>query len=492
MTDTSTCSLRIFLCHSFADKPAVRELYQRLQADGFEPWLDEEDLLPGQDWQREIPKAVRNSDVVIVCLSKGSITKAGYVHKEIKFALDVADEQPEDAVFLIPLKLEECDVPDRLSLWHAVSLFRVDGYERLLKALRLRAASLNALDASAPAASPPASSPAGPSSSVSNVSGGVNIGGDAQVGNDVVGRDKVIRATTYIEHATFIQSTAPVPVGQADRSREEASASDVQTWGGVEFVRIPAGKFLMGSREDNPLASDSEKPRHSIEIAYDYWLARYPVTNEQFVRFVEATARKIDLDKNWSNKADHPVVNVTWREALEYCNWLQTLLGRDLPATAGRVRLPTEAEWEKAARGDLSHAADRGDPEEAREWPWGNEFDKAKCNSEEGGRKSTTPVGAYSPQGDSLSGLADMVGNVWEWTVSLWGLDLFQPQYRYPYQPNDGREKLDAPPAVYRVVRGGAFNSRQGSVRVAYRYWFDSRARSDSVGFRVAVAPRLF
>ncbi|HTP10322.1 MAG TPA: TIR domain-containing protein, partial [Anaerolineae bacterium] len=89
-------SLRIFLCHSSADKPAVRELYQRLRADGFAPWLDEEDLLPGQDWQHEIPKVVRNADAVIVCLSHGSITKTGYVQKEIKFALDVADEQPED------------------------------------------------------------------------------------------------------------------------------------------------------------------------------------------------------------------------------------------------------------------------------------------------------------------------------------------------------------------------------------------------------------
>jgi hypothetical protein len=89
----SSRALRVFLCHASADKPAVRELYQRLRAAGFEPWLDEEDLLPGQDWQYEIPKAVRQSDVVIVCLSRGSITKAGYVQKEIKFALDAADEQ---------------------------------------------------------------------------------------------------------------------------------------------------------------------------------------------------------------------------------------------------------------------------------------------------------------------------------------------------------------------------------------------------------------
>ena len=91
---TSTRPLRVFLFHSSDDKTAVRNLYQRLRAEGFDPWLDEENLLPGQDWRLEIPKAVRNTDVVIVCLSRGFVKKAGYGQKEIKLALDVADEQP--------------------------------------------------------------------------------------------------------------------------------------------------------------------------------------------------------------------------------------------------------------------------------------------------------------------------------------------------------------------------------------------------------------
>ncbi len=488
-TSPSSRSLRIFLCHASRDKLAVRELYQRLCADGFEVWFDEENLLPGQDWQSEIPRAVRQAEVVIVCLSRRSITKAGYVQKEIKFALDVADEQPEGAIFLIPLKLEECDTPERLSRWHAVNVFRANGYERLLKALRFRAESVGAIDASDSPS--PATAIAAAASSVSNVSGGVNVAGDAQVGNDVVGRDKIVQATTYIEHATIIQSAPPAATDQVDRSGEETAASKVQTWGGVEFVRIPAGKFLMGSAEDDPLASEAEKPRHVVDLLYDYWLARYPVTNEQFARFVAAAARPIELGKNWSNKADHPVVNINWHEALEYSNWLNTLAKDSKLAQGLVVRLPTEAEWEKAARGELSLVADEGDTEGTREWPWGNEFDKARCNSEEGGKKGTTSVGVYSPQGDSPYGIADLAGNVWEWTVSLWGLDLFHPQYRYPYQPQDGREKLDAPQSVYRVVRGGAFNSRSSSVRAAYRYWFDPRARSDGVGFRVVLAPRI-
>jgi formylglycine-generating enzyme required for sulfatase activity len=325
--------------------------------------------------------------------------------------------------------------------------------------------------------------------STSNVSGGVAIDSEqVTIGGDVIGRDKIIQAGTYIEHATIIQAPQTPAI-------EEPLDPNARTWGGVEFIRIPAGSFLMGSPDDNALASDAEKPQHTVEIGYDYWIARYPVTNEQFARFIDAALRPIVLDKNWSSKADHPVVNINWREALEYCNWLQSIIGKDLPANVGRVRLPTEAEWEKAARGNLAPVADWGDTEGARkrdrEWPWGNEFDKRNCNSEESGKKTTTSVGLYSPDGDSPYGLADMAGNVWEWTVSLWGLDLFHPQYRYPYQPQDGREKLDASSAIYRVVRGGAFNSRSSSVRCAYRYWYDPRARSDSVGFRVVIGPRL-
>lgn len=130
--------LQVFLCHSSSDKPKVRELYQRLRNDGISPWLDEEDLLPGFDWQIEIPKAVQSSDVVIVCLSKDSVTKTGYVQKEIKQALDVADEQPEGRIFIIPLKLEECDIPKRLSRWQWVNLFSDNGYQRLLRSLSIR------------------------------------------------------------------------------------------------------------------------------------------------------------------------------------------------------------------------------------------------------------------------------------------------------------------------------------------------------------------
>lgn len=134
--------LRVFLCHSSNDKPVVRDLYRRLREDGVSPWLDEEDLLPGQKWEVEIPKAVRSSDAVIVCLSRISTTKKGYVNKELQYALDIANEYPEDTIFLIPLRLEECDVPQSLADRHWVNFYEERGYELLMRALRRRAGTL--------------------------------------------------------------------------------------------------------------------------------------------------------------------------------------------------------------------------------------------------------------------------------------------------------------------------------------------------------------
>jgi rod shape-determining protein MreB and related proteins len=135
--------LRIFLCHSSDDKPIVRELYQQLIADEFQPWLDEKDLLPGQEWAQEIHKRVRKSDVVIICLSKRSIKKAGFVQKEIRIALDTSDEQPEDTIFIIPIRLDECEVPDSLKRWQWVDFFQEDGYKQLTRSLRHRQKSIS-------------------------------------------------------------------------------------------------------------------------------------------------------------------------------------------------------------------------------------------------------------------------------------------------------------------------------------------------------------
>lgn len=134
--------LKIFLCHASDDKFAIRPLYENLLKEGFDVWLDEEELIPGQYWRDIIPEAVRNSDIVVVCLSNRSVSKEGYVQKEVRAALDAADEKPEDTIYLIPAKLEECNVPKRLNNVHWVDLFKERGYEKLVKALDIRAKSL--------------------------------------------------------------------------------------------------------------------------------------------------------------------------------------------------------------------------------------------------------------------------------------------------------------------------------------------------------------
>jgi len=140
---TRNRKLKVFLCHSKDDKTKVLELYRRLVADGFDAWLDEDKLLPGQDWDLEIRKAVRNSDTVVVCISKSSTTKEGYIQKELRLALDVADEKPEGTIFLIPARLEDCNVPSRISRFQWVDLFEETGYSKLIESLHLRMDDLN-------------------------------------------------------------------------------------------------------------------------------------------------------------------------------------------------------------------------------------------------------------------------------------------------------------------------------------------------------------
>jgi formylglycine-generating enzyme required for sulfatase activity len=270
------------------------------------------------------------------------------------------------------------------------------------------------------------------------------------------------------------EETGPVEKG----AQPGAESRDRRTWAGMEFVRVPAGRFLMGSKEDNPLAGDDEKPQHALELP-ELWIGRTPVTNAQFEEFVQATgyqtlAEQKKSGSNWrqprgqgrglEGKADHPVVQVSWQDAKAYCDWLSQAFPAELPP-GGRFRLPTEAEWEKAARGEF-----------ANEWPWGEQApDPSRCNIVESKIGDTTPVGSYSPQGDSPYGAADMAGNVWEWTGSL-----YKP---YPYDPSDGRE--DERGAGSRVVRGGSWDYYRYLARCASRYWNEPASFYDDLGFRL-------
>jgi formylglycine-generating enzyme required for sulfatase activity len=167
---------------------------------------------------------------------------------------------------------------------------------------------------------------------------------------------------------------------------------------------------------------------------------------------------------------NHPVVMVTWYEAVAFCNWLTQKLGRP-------VSLPSEAQWERAAR----HT-------DGRRYPWGEELTPDHANYRQTGIGTTTAVGIF-PKGASRCGTLDMSGNVWEWTRSLWGKDSNKPSFNYPYDPsNTKREDLDASDNMLRVVRGGSFVSFAGDVRCAVRDWNLPSDRLRRYGFRVVVA----
>ncbi len=136
-------NLRVFLSYAHDDIVPVRKLYQDLIDEGYDIWFDEENLIPGQEWQVEIEKALLNSHAVIVCLSPISVSKEGFVQKEFRFAFDKALEMTESGIFLIPVRLKECEVPHKISRYHWVDLFEDNGYKKLLLALRSRSKSVH-------------------------------------------------------------------------------------------------------------------------------------------------------------------------------------------------------------------------------------------------------------------------------------------------------------------------------------------------------------
>ena len=128
-------TLKVFLCHAHTDRDVVHALYARLKKDGVDAWLDVENLRPGQNWKHEIRKAILKSDMVLICLSRNFNKQQGYRHRELKIALEKAKSTLEDTVFVIPVRLEKCDMPESLSHLHRVDLFKTGGYKKLISAL---------------------------------------------------------------------------------------------------------------------------------------------------------------------------------------------------------------------------------------------------------------------------------------------------------------------------------------------------------------------
>jgi len=251
------------------------------------------------------------------------------------------------------------------------------------------------------------------------------------------------------------------------------------------FVEIPAGPFRMGSDPaEDPSAYADEWPQHEITLPR-YYIGRYPVTVAQFRVFVHESGHQPQNEGSLRGLPNHPVVWVSWYDGLKYCDWLTERLrkweGTPEPLATllrhegWRLTLPSEAEWEKAARGT-----------DARTYPWGSDPDHNRGNYGGTGIMTTSPVGCF-PGGASPYGVEEMSGNVWEWTRSVWA------PYPYPSDPagRAAREYLEVREGVARVRRGGAFFSSPRSVRCAVRLGSGPYPHGGGMGCRAVVVSGL-
>ncbi|MCP4425272.1 MAG: SUMF1/EgtB/PvdO family nonheme iron enzyme [Chloroflexi bacterium] len=267
----------------------------------------------------------------------------------------------------------------------------------------------------------------------------------------------------------------------------------------IELCYVPPGPFWMGGGDDDQHARDNEKPLRLLDIPYGYWIGRYPVTVAQFKAFMTHSGHKLQGSFGRNDDPDNrPARYVTWHDALAFCRWLDGIWRERgwLPDGYG-VLLPSEAEWEKAARGGReipvkAVAVTAGDdlvvnapialtqnPAPQRMYPWGANWDAQKGNGKETGLETTCAVGAF-PGGAGPYGTLDMSGNVYDWTRTVWGNE-------YPYEADDGRENLESHKG--RVIRGGAFYSNASWLRCAFRGYAAPHLADDGVGFRVVASP---
>lgn len=522
-----TRPLRVFLCHSSNDKPTVRELYQKLRAEPWiEPWLDEEELYPGQDWNMEIEKAVEAADAIIVCLSKGSITKEGYVQRELRSVLDFADYKPEGTLYIIPVRLEECEPPRRLRAWQYADYFegqRERAFQRLLISLKRRADALNLTakeveikqieepaKQAAPEKAPKQITPdlakhefkkeskretsakpytklidpstlapkaitdsqlakSAPNNNIRWLGiGGIILfvllcGGFGL--NYLIQNLPISTATSEIPTSTSALSLTATP--QPTETPIPAPVLDIgNTKDGMVLVYVPAGEFLMGSIDADTLANSDEKPQHTVTLDA-FWIDQTEVTNAMYAKCVSDGVCTDPLVKSsfthpsyYRNVEfnNYPVIYVDWNKANAYCSWAER-------------RLPTEAEWEKAARGT-----------QALTYPWGNEPPNSSLLNYNSNIGDTTEAGKY-PAGSSIYGALDMAGNVLEWTA-----DWYSETY---YQGSSSSNPLGPDSGQYRVLRGGSLYDDNYPVRSSTRFagWGSPGDSNYGIGFRCARSP---
>ncbi|MCI5123678.1 MAG: formylglycine-generating enzyme family protein [Candidatus Electrothrix sp. AR5] len=261
------------------------------------------------------------------------------------------------------------------------------------------------------------------------------------------------------------QSHAPVHIHLPDNHQEQKDRPRLPFE--PEMIEIPAGLFRMGSNPGEGIPTH-ETPQHPVQLP-TFFISKTPVTNAQYEPFVRQSGH--EAPKGWlmrkspTGKNDHPVTHVSWHDAAAYCTWLQEQSGR-------AYCLPSEAEWEKAARFN-----------DGRLYPWSNDWLGYCCNY---GSDGTSPVNAF-PQGASAYGCLDMLGNVREWTTTIWGTGPAKPDFPYPFQ-QDGRDELHpGAGSVFRIHRGGSFRDSPENLRCAARGFSPENSKVSWCGFRLVL-----
>jgi formylglycine-generating enzyme required for sulfatase activity len=439
---------QIFLAHASEDRSQVRALYGLLVSLGAAPWMAPDSIDVGRPWASEIERAIRASRFVIACLSPHSIQKRGYVQREFRLALDLCAEMPGSEIFLMPLRLQPCEVPDiqvgRVSLrdlqWK--DAFAAESLVSLMSVLGMMS---------------------------DQYARGLSTDYSAMVDNDfaralleVYGDScSILTALNPEPRSITIHDTGgigmPPPGAEAPsfiRQIEACLSFVMNPVDGSRMVVIPKGEFLMGD-PDLPVVFENQIPSqpHHAASTCAYMISQHLITNGQFAAFQAEqkldTAAQRSLLHYQAELARHPVTNVTWNEAAAYCRW------------AGG-RLPTEEEWEKAARGL-----------DGRPFPWGWSEPWAETCNFGSPTGHTTEVGQL-PRGISPFACYDCAGNVWEWTSSICS--------QRPEIPDIRQHAGDC---LY-IVKGGSFAHPASCCRAGGRYYGHADTRSPLWGFRLA------
>jgi formylglycine-generating enzyme required for sulfatase activity len=405
--------------------------------------MDKEDLIPGQNWQREIPRALQSSALVLVCLSQNSAGR-GYRQREFKLAIDALQEMPEDMIRTIPVRLEACEVPELFAPLQWCDLFEPNGFERLVRAIRY---GLEQQGLSAPA--DPTTQP---------VSSGRPSVPEPSPELDAVEE----RLSESHDEPEGIP-----PQTKTSQAKPESLIELPQTFTssiGMEFVLIQAGAFLMGTPAEqlDAIAGgdkdyrnwiENETPQHQVTINQPFYIGKYPVTQSEW--------QAVMGDNPSYFKGDNlPVERVSWDDVQAFIQKLND------QQRSNAYRLPTEAEWEYAARaGTTTRYSFGDDAAQLGEYAWYRENADGK----------THPVGQKKPNAWSLY---DMHGNVWEWMQDWYAADYYQQSpERDPQGPTRGE---------LRVLRGGSWILVGQRLRSAYRYASVPGDRFDDFGFRLA------